>query len=192
MLCRDVVQHLLQTGLYSPVHRQIRDQSCKFHNWSGLPKSPRKWARWPAAPVPTTQERDRASRPEKQSSQDFHLPTCVLRSSLTTTGAAWVPLPVSAPAEVQSTMAKPPHLCHLPRANHAPGTAASLWQVRFPILATLFGVPSSLNFPGLQLHGCDSALEATGMRSPVVSPAKPSRGPFSSGHHQPPKFSPRR
>ena len=40
------------------------------------------------------------------------------------------------------------------------------------------GVPSSLNFPGLQRHGCDSALEATGRRSPVVSPAKPRRGPL--------------
>lgn len=144
------------------MHRQIRDQPCKFQYWSGLPKSPCKRARWPAAPVPTTQERDHAPRLEKQSSQDFHLPTCVLRSLLMTTYAIWIPLPVSAPAEMQSTVGKPPPPLPSPQGQPASLVLQLLFgKSAFPFLATLLGVPSTPNFPGFQRHGCDFALEAT-------------------------------
>ena len=151
MLCRDVVQHLLQTYTAECIDK-LQINLVSFSTGADSRNLLGKGAHQPAVPVPTTQERDRAPRLEKQSSQDFHLPTCVLRSLLMTTYAIWVPLPVSAPAKVQNIVGKPP----------PPLPSQLLFgKSSFPFLATLFGVPSTLNFPGFHRHGCDLALEAT-------------------------------
>ena len=78
------------------------------------------------------------------------------------TGAAWSPLPVTAPAEVLSTMGKPLPNSGVPKPNLSLVGELLFWKVCSPIPGHTVGVPRALGISlGLQQHGCDLAQEAT-------------------------------
>lgn len=125
---------VLEPFRYNPVFFQIRegrdrdlskvthrvsstDQDRSILHLSVVEQPPCKWTRWLGPPVPTTRELDCTPRLEKHSSQGFHQLTSVLSSSLMSTGAAWSPLPVTVPAEVLSTVGKPPPNSGVPKPN---------------------------------------------------------------------------
>ena len=85
-----------------------------------------------------------------------------------------------------------------PRPTCVTGTAASFWQVRFPIPGHTVRSPEHSEFPGLPAawlwlrSGSHKEVGAWWSAQQNQGGLQGVGEPLSSGHHQPPKFFPRR